>query len=71
MESHFTVWINGELITVNDYELIPKDFDFIVEFSPSVPPPPHTKQQHQEIHQWELKFQQLLKREKQCQPQPE
>jgi hypothetical protein len=67
MESCFTVWVNGELVTVNDYKLIPSDFDFVVEFRPAIPPPPHTEQQHNEIHQWQQRFQLLLEREKQCQ----
>jgi hypothetical protein len=66
MNHVFTVWHNGKLITVNNYELIPDNFDFVVEFRPFVPPPPHTEVEHNEIALWEKKFHQLIKKEKSC-----
>lgn len=63
----FTVWKAGELITVDCVEKIPQDFDFLVEFQPEIPPEPHSQQQHQEIDQWAVIFQQLLNKEKSCQ----
>ena len=43
---------NNELFTYTNFEDIPLDFDHIIEFNPSVPPEPHTEEQHQEIFSW-------------------
>jgi hypothetical protein len=67
MSHVFTVWSDGQLITVDQYDLIPDIFDFVIEFQPEIPPEPHNEQQHQEIDQWQDKFFELLKRAKSCQ----
>jgi len=67
MGHRFTVYCNNQLLTVDQFDLIPSEFDFLIEFLPEIPPEPHSDQQHQEIHLWEERFQNTLKREKSCQ----
>jgi len=67
MNHVFTVWKSGQLITVNQFDLIPETFDFLVEFRPVIPPEPHSHEQHQEIDHWQIKFAELMKKEQSCQ----
>ena len=55
---------NDNLITVDNVDLIPRDFKNIIEFIPEVPPPPHTHEQHEEIDKWNIIFQELMQIEK-------
>ena len=52
-----------EVETFSDYNNIPEDFIIkeIICFLPDIPPPPHTVQQHEEIHMWENEFQRLMR----------
>tara|TARA_R110002167_G_scaffold7948_4_gene37176 strand:- start:828 stop:1022 length:195 start_codon:yes stop_codon:yes gene_type:complete len=59
----FQILLDGELKTYTEYDEIPKSFDNVISFRPYLPPPPHTEEQHTEIHGWEEKFKQLLQRE--------
>ena len=56
--------VNGELNTYTEYEDIPETFDHVIEFSPEVPPPPHTEEQHDEIDKWNFRLQSLMERER-------
>lgn len=55
---------NDNLVTVDNVDLIPRDFKNIIEFIPEVPPPPHTPEQHEEIDKWNIIFQELMQIEK-------
>lgn len=55
---------NDNLITVDNVDLIPRDFKNIIEFIPEVPPPPHTHEQHEELDKWNIIFQELMQIEK-------
>ena len=46
----------------NDYNKIPEDFKIleVIRFLPNIPPPPHTVQQHEEIHMWDKLFKDLM-----------
>lgn len=55
---------NDNLITVDNVDLIPRDFKNIIEFIPEVPPPPHTNEQHEELDKWNIIFQELMQIEK-------
>lgn len=55
---------NDNLITVDNVDLIPRDFKNIIEFIPEVPPPPHTHEQHEELEKWNIIFQELMQIEK-------
>lgn len=54
---------NMEVVSFDNLDDIPdaSEIKEIIAFLPEVPPPPHTVQQHEEIHQWMNKFQELLK----------
>lgn len=64
MKSEFTVMINGELVTYERWEDIPAEIDHVIKFNPWMPPPPHTAEQHDEIHSWPHRLQELLRRER-------
>jgi hypothetical protein len=61
----FVILVNGELKSYNRYEDIPDVFDNVIKFLPVIPPGPHTDEQHEEIHQWEMRFKTLMEKEKQ------
>jgi len=63
MEHIFIIKKDGILETYNKYEDIPESFDHVIKFVPSIPPSPHTKQQHDEINLWNTKLQELMRRE--------
>ena len=54
---------NMEVVTFDNFNDIPdvSEIKEIVAFLPEIPPPPHSVQQHEEIHLWNKKFQELLK----------
>lgn len=60
MAHKFVVRIGNSLHTYEQYEDIPTDFDHLVEFSPEIPPPPHTDEQHREIESWNRRFVRLM-----------
>jgi|TARA_B110000305_G_C18980896_1_gene421593 hypothetical protein len=60
----FVVKKDGELFTYTRYEDIPLDFDHIIEFNPSIPPDPHTEEQHKEIEQWPSRLEKLMEIER-------
>ena len=62
--------IQGQLHEFTDYADIPSVIDNVIEFSPEVPPPPHTDAEHAEIESWAERFDELMERE-QCRRQQE
>lgn len=64
MPHRFVVRVDGHLETYNRFEDIPKVFEHVIEFLPEVPPPPHTDAQHEEIDSWNVKLQELMRRER-------
>jgi enterochelin esterase-like enzyme len=60
----FVIKVNGNLETYTKYEDIPETFDHVIEFSPEVPQPPHTEEQHEEIDKWNFRLQALLEKER-------
>lgn len=63
MGSVFKILNNGKIETYNKFDDIPSSFDNVIAFEPEIPPPPHTKEQHEEIDLWPEKLQELMKRE--------
>ncbi len=59
----FVIMVNGELVTYNNYDDIPDEFDHVIEFVPDVPDGPHTHEQHEEIDQWTDKLRLLVEKE--------
>lgn len=60
MGHKFVVLKDNVMLTFTDYDLIPADFDYVIEFVPEIPPPPHTDQDHDEIDSWSEKFDRLM-----------
>jgi len=60
----FVIKHNNELHTYSRFEDIPMEFDHIIEFAPSVPEPPHTQAQHDEMAKWPELLEELIQREK-------
>lgn len=60
MGHKFVVLKDNVMLTFTDYDLIPEDFDHVIEFVPEIPPPPHTDRDHDEIDSWEDKFDRLM-----------
>lgn len=63
MPHRFVIMISGRLQEFDRYDDIPDAFDHVIEFSPEIPPPPHTEAQHQEIGRWHDLFLELMRRE--------
>ena len=62
--AEFQFIINGELITFDNYEDIPDEFDHVIKFIPDIPPEPHTEDEHAEIEIWNTRLQQLMEKER-------
>lgn len=56
---------NYNKVTFDDYRDIPEGYSFrhVIKFKPDIPPPPHTPEQHLEIHKWNEIFSNLIARE--------
>jgi len=52
-------------VEFTDFRSIPKNFKFkhVIKFLPNIPPPPHTVQQHEEIHLWNKRFEEMMRLE--------
>jgi|11BtaG_2_1085332.scaffolds.fasta_scaffold00273_14 hypothetical protein len=63
MASEFIIKTDGKLETYTEFDSIPDKFDYIIKFAPEVPEPPHSDEQHEEMKSWNIKLQELIKRE--------
>lgn len=63
MPHRFVVMVDGEVREYAQFDHIPRQIEHVIEFAPEVPPPPHTDAEHQELHQWEARFDELMQRE--------
>ena len=59
MGHRFVIMQDDKLYEYTEYEQIPSEFDHVIEFAPEIPPGPHTDQVHEEIDQWQTKFERL------------
>jgi hypothetical protein len=64
MSHEFVILRNGVLETYDKYEDIPDDFDHLIKFLPELPEGPHTEEEHEEIHSWNEKLQELIEIER-------
>ena len=62
--AEFQFIVKGKLVTYNKYEDIPETFEHVIKFLPDVPPEPHTEKEHEEIQEWNNKFQELMEKER-------
>lgn len=63
MPHRFVVMVQGEVREYDDFDSIPQNIEHVIEFAPEVPPPPHTDAEHQALHHWEQRFDELMNRE--------
>lgn len=59
----FTILIDREPYTYENFEDIPESFDYLVAFEPDYPPPPHTDVEHAILEMWQNKQKELMDRE--------
>ena len=62
--AEFQFLIDGKLVTYDRYEDIPETFDHVIKFIPDIPPEPHTEDEHAEMALWNIRFQQLMEKER-------
>ena len=62
--SEFQFIVNGELVSFDNYDDIPEDFEHVIKFSPDVPSEPHTEEDHEEMAQWNTRLQELMEKER-------
>ena len=62
--AEFQFIINGELVTFDNYENIPDEFEHVIRFLPDVISEPHTEDEHDEIAVWNDRLQQLMEKER-------
>lgn len=62
MTHKFDIMIDGKIQTFTRFEDIPNAIDCVISFVPEIPPGPHTHEQHEEIDQWQHRFDQLMER---------
>jgi len=63
MNHVFQILIDGEIKTYHNFNEIPDKFDNVISFCPIIPDGPHTKEEHDEINNWNDKLKELMKRE--------
>jgi hypothetical protein len=61
--AEFVILRNGVLETYINYDDIPKTFDNVIKFMPDYSEGPHTHEEHEELHLWNDRLKELLKRE--------
>ena len=62
--AEFQFIINGEMVTFDNYEDVPDEFDHVIKFIPDVIPEPHTEEEHEEMAQWNTRLQKLMEKER-------
>jgi hypothetical protein len=60
----FTVKTGGKLVTIDHWDKIPQTFDHLILFSPDIPPPPHSHEDHELISSIPGKFRELFDRQR-------
>ena len=63
MKGEYIIRNGDELITYNDYNDIPLEFDNLISFKPEYPKGPHSEEDHEFIETFVPKLNELMKRE--------
>ena len=63
MNGVYKIKLNGDIVTYNKFSDIPAQFGAVISFMPDTPEPPHTDEEHDLIHSFQDKLQELLQRE--------
>ena len=56
MEGEFIVKIGKKLFEYTNINDIPEKFDHLIKFVPTVPPEPHSEEEHKLINSFMIKF---------------
>ena len=62
--AEFVFKIDGELVTVTNWEDVPEKFDHVIKFSPDPIPEEHTEEDHAEMVLWNDRLQELMEKER-------
>ena len=63
MKGEFVIKVGSELVTYDNYDDIPMEFDNLISFKPDAPEPPHSEEDHEEMETYNTKLQELMRRE--------
>ena len=64
MKGEFIIREGSAIITYEDFDEIPMEFDNLISFKPTAPEPPHSEEAHKEMDTYNAKLQELMKRER-------
>jgi hypothetical protein len=67
MPHEFVIEKDGQILTFDDFDKIPEQFDILIKFCPALPPCDHSDphnhdHKHKIMEQWHSKFKQLMER---------
>ena len=63
MKGEFIIKQGSALVTYDDYDDIPMEFDNIISYKPDAPEPPHSEEDHKKMETYTTKLQELMRRE--------
>ena len=63
-QGRFDLIVDGVLRSYQRWEDLPAVFDHVVRFEPTIPPAPHSEDQHEEAALWNARLQQLMEIER-------
>jgi hypothetical protein len=63
MKGEFIIKVGSALVTYDNYDDIPMEFDNLISFKPDAPEPPHSEEDHEEMEKYNTKLQELMGRE--------
>jgi len=62
MQGEYTVKIGNKLFDYTNVDDIPEEFDHLIKFLPTLPPEPHTPEEHDLIDSFMPKMREIQKR---------
>ena len=63
MKGKFVIKIGSAIVTYEEFDDIPMEFDNLISFKPDAPEPPHSEEDHKEMETYNEKLQELMRRE--------
>ena len=64
LRGKFVIKNEGELLEFDRCGDLPEEFDHLISFEPTIPPAPHSVNDHIEMSKWSEYLQELVKRER-------
>ena len=62
--AEFQFIVDGELVSFDNWENIPENFEHVIKFLPDISEDPHTEDEHDEIAVWNDRLQELMEKER-------